>query len=228
MIQFLAPLLLLAPLSLTLPSDLKSARDRQDRAALDKLSAAAAAQVQAKPEDARTLTLAAVTENVRAEVLLELRDRNAARGAAEAGIRHAEKLVQIQPGSGEAHRLLGTLCGQIIPANVLAGLKYGKCAMDEVNRAIELEPKSSSAWLSHAVGNYYLPPTFGGSLETALADIEKSLQLDPKSADAWFWKGLVLRKLNRNPEARKALEKSLALNPTRIWAREQLEKTPVQ
>ncbi len=98
----------------------------------------------------------------------------------------------------------------------------------EVNRAIELDPKSSAAWLSHAVGNYYLPASFGGSLETALSDLEKSLQLDPKSADAWFWKGLVLRKLNRNAEASHALEKSLALNPARIWARQQLEKTPGQ
>jgi tetratricopeptide (TPR) repeat protein len=227
MSSFLVAFLLLASPSLPLPPDLKTARDTQDRATLDKLSAEAGAQVQSKP-DVRTLTRAAMTENVRAEVLLELRDRNAARGAAEAGIQHAEKLVQAQPKSAEAHRLLGTLCGQIIPANVLAGLKYGKCAMEEVNRAIELDPKSSDAWLSHAVGNYYLPQSFGGSLDAALADIEKALQLDAKSADAWFWKGLVLRKMNRNPEALQALEKSLALNPTRIWARQQLEKTPRQ
>jgi len=228
MSSFLAVFLFLASTSLPLPPDLKPARDKQDRATLDKLSAEANAQVQAKPEDVRALTRAAIVENIRAEVLLELRDRNAARGAAEAGIRHAEKLVQVQPKSAEAHRLLGTLCGQIIPANVLAGLKYGKCAMEEVNRAIELDPKSSDAWLSHAVGNYYLPQSFGGSMEAALADIEKSLQLDAKSADAWFWKGLVLRKMNRNAEAHQALEKSLALNPARIWARQQLEKTPRQ
>ena len=116
----------------------------------------------------------------------------------------------------------------MIPANVLAGLKYGKCAMEEVSRAVELDPKSSAAWMSHAVGNYYLPPSFGGGPDKALADIEKALQLDPKSADAWFWKGLILRKLNRNAEARQAFEKSLALNPERVWARQQLEKTPAQ
>jgi tetratricopeptide (TPR) repeat protein len=221
-----ATFLLMAAASL--PPDLKSARDRQDRAALDRLAEAATARLQANPDDPRSLTAAAQAEFVRAEVLLELRDRNAARGAAEAGIRHAERLVQAQPKSAEAHRLLGTLCGQIIPANVLAGLKYGKCAMEEVNRAVELDPKSSGSWMSHAVGNYYLPSAFGGSMEAALADIEKAIQLDPKSADAWFWKGLILRKLNRNAEARQALEKSLALNPARVWARQQLEKTPRQ
>lgn len=223
-----AVLLAFASLLAPLPPDLKTARDKQDRAALESLAAKAEAGVQAKPQDARALSAAALTENARAEVLLELRDRNAARGAAEAGIRYAEKLVQLQPKSAEAHRLLGTLCGQIIPANVLAGLKYGKCAMEEVNRAVELDPKSSDAWLSHAVGNYYLPPAFGGSLEAALADVEKAIRLDAKSADAWFWKGLILRKLNRNAEARQALEKSLALNPARLWTRQQLEKTPKQ
>lgn len=226
MAQFVVSFFLAA--AIVLPPDLKSARDKQDRAALDKLSEAAAVQLQAKPDDPKRLTRAALTEFTRAEVLLELRDRNAARGAAEAGIRHAERLVELQPKSAEAHRLLGTLCGQIIPANVLAGLKYGKCAMEEVNRAVEMDPKSSDAWMSHAVGNYYLPPSFGGSLDAALSDIDKAIQLDPKSADAWFWKGLILRKMNRNAEARQSFEKSLALNPDRVWARQQLEKTPKQ
>ncbi|MCU0246925.1 MAG: tetratricopeptide repeat protein [Bryobacter sp.] len=211
-----------------LPPDLRAARNKQDRAALDKLAESASTQVQAKPADPGNLSRAALAELIRAEVLLELRDRNAARGAAESGIRHAERLVEIQPKSAEAHRLLGALCGQVIPANVLAGLKYGKCALEEVNRAIEIDPKSSDAWMSHAVGNFYLPPSFGGGADKALADIDKALQLDAKSADAWFWKGLILRKLNRNAEARQALEKSLVLNPDRLWARQQLEKTPAQ
>ena len=29
--------------------------------------------------------------------------------------------------------------------------------MNEVKKAIELNPKSASAWLSRGVGNYYLP-----------------------------------------------------------------------
>jgi hypothetical protein len=40
--------------------------------------------------------------------------------------------------------------------------------------------------------------------------------------------GLTLRKLHKNPEARQAFAKSLELNPNRIWAKDQLEKTPAQ
>jgi Flp pilus assembly protein TadD len=65
-------------------------------------------------------------------------------------------------------------------------------------------------------------------VELAVQDFEKALQLDPQSADTHLWLGIALRKLHRNPEARKEIAKSIELNPSRIWAREQLEKTPEQ
>ena len=211
-----------------LPPDLKQARDRQDRAALDRLAADAAAAAQARQEDPAAQYRAALAELVRAEVYMELRDRNGARAAAENGIRAAEKAVALRPSTGEYHRVLGALCAQVIPANPLLGLRYGKCAMQEVSRAVELDPKSADAWLSRGVGNFYLPESFGGGADLALKDIDKALQLDPSHADAWLWRGIVLRKLNRNGEAREAIRKSLRLNPSRLWARQQLEKTPPQ
>jgi tetratricopeptide (TPR) repeat protein len=100
--------------------------------------------------------------------------------------------------------------------------------MEEVTRAVELAPKSALAWLSKGVGNYYLPATFGGGTDKAIADLEKAVELDPNSADAHLWLGIALRKAGRNAEARKAIERSLALNPDRKWARQQLDKTPVK
>jgi len=224
------PVLLLtaAAWAAALPPDLKKARDAQDRAALDRIAGELEAAAQARQQDAAAQYGAALAELVRAEVMMEQRDRNAARAAAEAGIRAAERAVGLQQQRGEYHRVLGALCAQVIPANPLLGLRYGKCAMEEVSRAVELEPKSADAWLSRGVGNYYLPESFGGGAEPALKDIEKALQLDPSHADAWLWKGIVLRKLNRNAEARQAIERSLKLNPARVWARQQLEKTPAQ
>jgi Flp pilus assembly protein TadD len=210
------------------PPEWKRARDAQDRAALDKFAAASGAQAQAKANDAQAQYMAAVAELYRAEVDMELKDKNAARASAENGIKYAEKSVALNPKSAEYHRVLGTLCGQVIPANLLAGMKYGKCALDEVNTATELDPKSSDAWMSRGVGNYYLPPSFGGGPEIAVKDLEKATQLNPKNSDAWMWLGITLRKLNRNAEARQAFTKSLALNPQRAWARQQLEKTPAQ
>ncbi|MGC8882878.1 MAG: tetratricopeptide repeat protein [Bryobacteraceae bacterium] len=226
--RWLALLLCTTIAAAPLPPDLKKARDTQDRALLDRLAAEAVAAAQARPTDAPAQYRAALAGLVRAEVALEQRDRNTARAAAEEGIRAAEKAVALKPSTADYHRVLGALCAQVIPANPLLGLRYGRCALEEVNRAVELDPKSADAWLSRGVGNFYLPESFGGGAEQALKDIDRALELDPSHADAWLWRGIVLRKLNRNAEAREAIQKSLKLNPARLWARQQLEKTPAQ
>jgi Flp pilus assembly protein TadD len=52
--------------------------------------------------------------------------------------------------------------------------------------------------------------------------------LNPGAAEAHLWLGIALRKARRNAEARKAIARSLELNPDRTWAKQQLEKTPAQ
>jgi tetratricopeptide (TPR) repeat protein len=207
-------------------AELDKARDRQDRAALDRLAAEFAATAEKSPRDAAAQYQAAVAHSYAAEVAIEVRDRNRAKDAAEAGIGIAQRAVALEPRNSEYHRVLGTLCGQVIPANVLAGMKWGRCAQEEINRAVELDPKSALAHLGHGVGNYYLPPLLGGSLENAIKDFEKAIELNPKLAEAHLWLGVALRKANRNAEARKAIARSLELNPNRVWAKQQLDKTP--
>ncbi len=208
--------------------DLEKARDAQDRAALEQNVRALYDKAAKQPSDADTQYRYALAQSYVAEVAIEQKDKRAARSSAELGIKAAEKAVSLKPASAEYHRILGTLCGQVIPANIIAGMSYGKCALDEVNKAISLDPKSALAYLSRGVGNYYLPTQFGGGVEKAVADFQKAASMDPKLAEAQLWLGLGLRKLNRNPEARKAFETSLQLNPNRIWAKQQLEKTPVR
>ena len=209
-------------------SELTKARDRQDRTALEKLAGEFRAQAEKDPKDAGAQYRFALAESYFAEVAIETRDKVAAKNAAQAGIDAAERAVAIKGDSSEYQRLLGTLCGQAVSANTLAALKYGKCALNSVNRAIELDPKSSNNYLSHGVGNYYLPPAFGGGIELAIKDFRKAIELNPKNADAYLWLGVALRKDNQNAEARKALAKSLELNPNRLWAKQQLDKTPAQ
>lgn len=211
-----------------LPRELEQARDKQDRAALEGIAGSYAAAASKQPNDAQSQYMHAVAQSFLAEVATELRDKNGGRAAAEEGIKAAEKAVALKPHAAEHHRILGTLCGQVIPANVLAGLKYGRCAMDSINKAIELDPNSALAHVSRGVGNYYLPAAFGGGPEVAIKDFQKAIQLDPKHAEAHLWMGIALRKLNRNAEARSALTKSAQLNPGRIWTKQQLEKTPAQ
>lgn len=208
--------------------NLEEARNRQDREALERILSERAIEAQQRPGDAAAQRRLAEAASVLAEVALELRDREAAAKAAETGIRAAERAVALEGERAEHHRILGTLCGQIIPANILFAVRYGKCASQSIQRALELDPNSWKAWLSRGVGNYYLPPAFGGSLEAAIRDFRKALELNPRAADAWLWLGIALRRANRPAEARQAILKSLEFNPNRVWARQQLEKTPAQ
>lgn len=211
-----------------LTADLESARDRQDRPALEKLAGELAQAAARNGNDAAAQYNMALAQSLLAEVALELKDRNLARTAAEAGIKAAEKAVSLKPSDAENNRILGTLCGQAISGNVLSAFKYGHCAQDAINKAVELDPKSARAWLSRGVGNYYLPPAFGGGAEASIRDCQKAVELDPKSSEAHLWLGLALRKANRMADARKALARAVQLNPNRVWAKQQLDKTPAQ
>jgi tetratricopeptide (TPR) repeat protein len=204
---------------------LQSARDQQDRAALQKIVDESAAAAAKAPNDAEAQYRMALASSYLAEVALEVRDRKMAEQAATRGVKAAEQAVALKPDVGEYYRVLGTLCGQVVPANVLAGLSYGKRAKDAIDKAVAKDPKSSSAYMARGVGNYYLPAALGGGMDLAIADFHKALDLDSKNADAWLWLGLALRKQNKDADAQQAFQKSLALNPQRVWARQQLEKT---
>ena len=141
----------------------------------------------------------------------------------------AQKAVQTDGSKADYHRVLGELCGQVIPASPLLGaMKYGECARDEIERAIQLDGNSALAYLNRGVGNFYLPAQMGGGVELALKDIDKAIALNPKLSDAYLWKGIALRKANRNKEAHQNLQKAVELTPDWSWAREQLQKTPAQ
>jgi tetratricopeptide (TPR) repeat protein len=207
-------------------ADLTQARDSQDRGMLEQIANQSRAAAEKQSQSGEAQYRFALAQSYLAEVAIEVGDKNQARTAAETGIKAAEKAVELKPDAAEYHRVLGTLCGQVIPANVLAGLKWGKCAQDEVAKALQLDPKAAINYVSRGVGNYYLPASFGGGVELAIKDFEKAVELDPKYGYAYIWLGISLRKANRNADARKALEKAVALSPQRTWAKQQLAKTP--
>jgi tetratricopeptide (TPR) repeat protein len=206
-------------------TELMKARDQQNRPVLEGMASEWRTIAEKQPQDAAAQYHLALAESYVAEVAIELRDKTAAKNAAQAGIDAAERAVALKSESSEYQRLLGTLCGQIISGNSLSALKYGKCALDAVNKAIELNPKASMNYVSRGVGNYYLPPAFGGGIDLAIQDFRKATELDAKNAEAWLWLGIAERKANQSDEARKAIQKSVALNPNRVWAKQQLDKT---
>jgi len=210
------------------PSPLELARDRQDRPALQKLLADAMATAAKAPRDAAAQYHAALTASYAAEVALEVRDKKAAEDAALKGIQAAERAIALNPKSAPNYVVMATLCGQVIPANILMGISYGKRAKDSVEKAIATDPRLSSAYEARGVGSYYLPAGFGGGYDLAVADFRKAIELDPKNAEAYLWLGLSLRKQNKDAEARQAFARSLEIDPNRVWAKQQLDKTPAK
>lgn len=210
------------------PAPLDAARDAQDRPALERLAADAMAGAEKAGTDAEAQYRAALAESYLAEVALELKDKKLAEDAAERGIKPAERAVSLKPGDAHYYVVLGTLYGQVVPANVFMGLSYGKKCKDAIQKAIDLDPKLASAYEARGVGNYYLPQQLGGGPEIAVADFRKSIELDPKRAESYLWLGLSLRKENKNGEARQAFQKALELDPNRVWVKQQLDKTPAQ
>jgi len=208
------------------PSVLESARDQQDRATLQKTIAELSAAAAKAPNDADAQYKLALACSYLAEVNIELRDRKQGRQAAEQGIKAGEKALSLKP-NAENYRILATLYGQAI-TDVLSGLSYGLKAKEAIGKAVEAAPKSSAVWVARGVGNYYLPSQFGGGAQNAISDFRKALELDPKNAEAYLWLGVSLRKENKDAEARQALQKSLELNPNRLWVKQQLEKTPAK
>jgi len=209
------------------PTPIEAARDKQDRTALSDLAAQAGAAASKAPNDPEAQYRAALANCYLAEVAIELHDRKAGRQIAEQGIRFAEKTVAMKPGNAEYYRLLGTLYGQAI-TDVISGLTYGPKAKDAINKAVEKAPKSSMMYVARGVGNYYVPAQLGGGAKLSIPDFQKAIELDSGNAEAWLWLGLSLRKENRDAEARQAFAKALELNPNRVWAKQQLEKTPAK
>ena len=205
---------------------LESARDRQDRATLEKISADALANAARASNDAEAQYQAAVACSYLSEVLIEQRDKKASQQAAERGIKAAQRAVALKP-EAENYRVLATLYGQAI-ADLLSGLSYGPKAKEAVNKAVEKAPRSSAVYVARGVGNYYVPAQLGGGVEAAIADFRKAIELDARNAEAYLWLGLSLRRQNKDAEARQAFAKSLELDPNRVWAKQQLDKTPAK
>ena len=209
--------------------DLVAARDRGDSSALDSYIKVAKASAD-KNNSPDSLYQLALAYSYGAEVAFEKHDKSKSEQLAEAGLDVARKAVSANDKNSEYHRLVGALCGQVIPATnpLMGALKYGSCARDEISRAIALDSRNALAYVSRGIGNYYLPAQMGGGPEAAIPDFDKAISLNPKLSEAYLWKGITLRKQHRDKDAHAALEEAVQLAPDRIWAKEQLAKTPAQ
>jgi tetratricopeptide (TPR) repeat protein len=201
--------------------ELTTARDARDLASVDELSAIIARE---KHTATRNDTFDA---NVRLAVLnLWLceaadvhKDEKLIKQAAQDGLSAAERAVALNQRSSEAHQLVGELLSRLIPHVFGGGMRYGKRAADEMDKAIQLDPRNADAYVSRAVSYYYTPKAFGGGKEKAFEFLQKAIDLDPRADTPHIWLAIFHLEANRPKEASTEILLARQINPKRAFTR---------
>jgi tetratricopeptide (TPR) repeat protein len=88
--------------------------------------------------------------------------------AAEGGLIAAEKAIELNPNSSEAHRIEGDALGELIPHVFAGGVRYGRRATADLDKAIELDRSNTNAYIGRAIAYFFTPSAFGGSHDKAM------------------------------------------------------------
>ena len=130
------------------------------------------------------------------------------RAALEEAIRCFEMAAKKDPKFSLAHSAWGNtyvlLGGTYMPFKEV----YPR-AKDLVNRAIELNPKSSEAHMARGNLAYQCELDW----KKAEAELQEAISLNPGNVEAHFWYGMVLLTVQRYDEAKEELRETIRLNP---------------
>lgn len=137
--------------------------------------------------------------------------------AAEAGVAAAEKAVELNPRSSEAHQLLGDLLNQLIPHVFGGGMRYGKRSTDELDKAIELDPKNADAYVSRAISYYYTPESFGGNRQKAFELLTKAVEFASHEDSPHIWLAMFHLEAGRAQDALHEINLARRANPDRSF-----------
>lgn len=200
-------------------TEVVAARKARDRASVEALQKAVAS---AREEAARTGGFEANLRLALFEVWLceaaEAHNNNKLfKQAAQEGVRAAEKAVELNPQSSDAHQLLGDLLSQLIPHVFGGGMRYGKRSTDEMDKAIELDPKNVNAYVSRAISYYYTPESFGGSKPKALAMLKQAVEIDALADSPHIWLALFYLDARQTDAAAREIDLARKANPERTF-----------
>jgi tetratricopeptide (TPR) repeat protein len=200
-------------------AEIVAARKARDRASVEELQKIVA---KAKKEAVETNSFDAFLRlalfySWLCEAIESRQDSKLFKQAAEEGVAAAEKAVELNPKSSAAHQLLGDLLNQLIPHVYGGGMRYGKRASDEMDKALELDPNNVDAYVSRAINYYYTPDGFGGSKTKAVEMLKKAVEIDPQADSPHIWLALFYMDANRKEEALNEILLARKANPERVF-----------
>ncbi|MDT8308922.1 MAG: hypothetical protein RQ866_05290, partial [Bacteroidales bacterium] len=94
--------------------------------------------------------------------------------------KNVEQMLKKDDKWAEAYALKGALYGYKIEFNKWKTIDYGLQSINNINKALELDPASPYGWVEKANANYYMPKTFGGGIDKAIKHLEKAIRLFEK------------------------------------------------
>lgn len=200
-------------------ADLVAARRARDRAAVGELQKAVAVAKKntAATNDAPSYVRLALLQSWLCEAIESTQDMALFKQAAEDGVAAAERAVELDPKSSEAHQLLGDLLNQLIPHVFGGGMRYGKRATDAMDKAIELDPRNVNAYVSRAISYYYTPDAFGGGKTKAMELLTKAVQIDHREDTPHIWLALFYMDASQNRQAFRSISTARKINPDRAF-----------
>jgi tetratricopeptide (TPR) repeat protein len=149
------------------------------------------------------------------------KDKKAAGEAVDKAIDAAQRSIQLNDKSADAHSLLADLYGRKISLGnaMFAGPKFGPKVKEENAKAMALDDKNPRVWAS--LGRQYLmtPKMFGGDVTKAIESFQKSLAFDTSQDETWVWLAKAFQKQGDRAKARDAVQHAVALNPDSPWVR---------
>jgi len=148
-----------------------------------------------------------------------------------AAVEHAREAVKTAPDSAAGHLELAVALGrQALKEGPKTQLSLSREIKSEVDRTLALEPAQGRAWHVLALWNRKLASLNfmertvaktvlggvpkGASMENAVADMQKAIELEPAYVNHRLEQGRTFMQLKRPSDARRELERSLALAPT--------------
>ena len=102
--------------------------------------------------------------------------------------------------------------------NVHAAMGNPKRSLQDLNRAILIDPKYINAYYNRAITYQDL-----GELEKAIKDYSEVMRLNPNHLAATFYRGLINEKLGRHEAAEKDFLKAYELEPENLTVKSKLQ-----
>lgn len=146
-------------------------------------------------------------------------------------IQHLEAATQRDPSFAEGLALLASVYGRKIDLRPVAGMTLGPKSNRAQKAAQELAPDNPRVVLLKAVSDHNTPRMWGGNKKRAIEGLHRATELFQKEAvsdplqPSWghsavyAWLGIVYMDENKLPEARRALENALIINPEFGWVK---------